>query len=588
MAQTDWRTSSELKPPTLSKSRARRTTELRYVTPSHELRAVGRTPGRLTYITSRTIARLDQEQEILANEFDLGITIRDRAYIVAHLNAYPAAVLAFQSYLATFVGNLLQVGAVPLFSTLSSEQLRSAVVFLSQELENRAGTSPLDQKIADALIIWALRDTDPDRRVFMTQDQILAAIVEVLPSARSIVSRALTRRLKELSSKNHPEGRQINAYRTEGTYCLPFSTRETVQAENATDLLLRETVSSGFADRAASAAKDREFTHIDASAVAAVCMATIEKSFEEQGLAITRSISDTGDAEIGPLPEIMAERVRELGLGGDQALRTADIALRVIRAAFYASTEAERRLFNRWSRTYALLFSVQNEPHIVEWMRQSATRFHLYIGSDVIIRALSERFLRKEDRLGSNALDILAAAGATLVLTEPVLEEIFTHLGAADYEYTNHYAEQEPYLTLDLAQACSRLLIRTYLYAKMQPIEGVHGPRGWKSFMDSFLPYVQLHRPEGKNALKHYLLEQYRMEFNSNDDLEKLVELQRWLGKFEQVDRWKICLRAARMPQIRREHDETSAADAQSGLQGEGGIGGHQGREDAGRVGAAV
>ena len=302
-------------------------------------------------------------------------------------------------------------------------------MFLSQELDICAGTSPLDQKIADALIIWALRDTDPDRRVFMTQDQILAAIVEVLPSARSIVSRALTRRLKELSSKNHPEGRQINAYRTEGTYCLPFSTRETVQAENATDLLLRETVSSGFADRAASAAKDREFTHIDASAVAAVCMATIEKSFEEQGLAITRSISDTGDAEIGPLPEIMAERVRELGLGGDQALRTADIALRVIRAAFYASTEAERRLFNRWSRTYALLFSVQNEPHIVEWMRQSATRFHLYIGSDVIIRALSERFLRKEDRLGSNALDILAAAGATLVLTEPVLEEILELAG---------------------------------------------------------------------------------------------------------------------------------------------------------------
>ena len=158
-------------------------------------------------------------------------------------------------------------------------------------------------------------------------------------------------------------------------------------------------------------------------------MATIEKSFEEQGLAITRSISDTGDAEIGPLPEIMAERVRELGLGGDQALRTADIALRVIRAAFYASTEAERQLFNRWSRTYALLFSVQNEPHIVEWMRQSATQFHLYIGSDVIIRALSERFLRKEDRLGSNALDILAAAGATLVLTEPVLEEILELAG---------------------------------------------------------------------------------------------------------------------------------------------------------------
>src|ERR671918_202947 len=38
----------------------------------------------------------------------------------------------------------------------------------------------------------------------------------------------------------------------------------------------------------------------------------------------------------------------------------------------------------------------------------------------------------------------------------------------------------------------------------------------------------------------------------------------------------------------RRDHDETTAPEPQSGLQGEGGLGRHQGREDAGRVGAAV
>src|SRR5918996_561659 len=38
----------------------------------------------------------------------------------------------------------------------------------------------------------------------------------------------------------------------------------------------------------------------------------------------------------------------------------------------------------------------------------------------------------------------------------------------------------------------------------------------------------------------------------------------------------------------RRDHDETTAPEPQSGLQGEGGLGRHQGREDAGRVSAAV
>jgi transposase-like protein len=41
---------------------------------------------------------------------------------------------------------------------------------------------------------------------------------------------------------------------------------------------------------------------------------------------------------------------------------------------------------------------------------------------------------------------------------------------------------------------------------------------------------------------------------------------QRWLGKFGQGDKWNFCLRAARMPRIRREHDQADTPDAQSGL----------------------
>src|SRR3954470_15774171 len=63
---------------------------------------------------------------------------------------------------------------------------------------------------------------------------------------------------------------------------------------------------------------------------------------------------------------------------------------------------------------------------------------------------------------------------------------------------------------------------------------------------------------------------------------------ERWLAEFGQGDKWRVCLKAAMMPRIRSEHDEADPPDTQSGLQGEGGIGGPQRREDAGRVGAAV
>jgi hypothetical protein len=52
-------------------------------------------------------------------------------------------------------------------------------------------------------------------------------------------------------------------------------------------------------------------------------------------------------------------------------------------------------------------------------------------------------------------------------------------------------------------------------------------------------------------------------------------------GKFGQGDKWISGLKAAKMPPIRRDHDETDPADAFTGLQGKSGFGRHQRREDA-------
>jgi putative transposase len=61
---------------------------------------------------------------------------------------------------------------------------------------------------------------------------------------------------------------------------------------------------------------------------------------------------------------------------------------------------------------------------------------------------------------------------------------------------------------------------------------------------------------------------------------------ERWPGKFGQLDKWSFCLKAARMPRTRRDHDETDAPEPLTGIQGEGGAGCAEGREDCGRAGA--
>jgi hypothetical protein len=52
--------------------------------------------------------------------------------------------------------------------------------------------------------------------------------------------------------------------------------------------------------------------------------------------------------------------------------------------------------------------------------------------------------------------------------------------------------------------------------------------------------------------------------------------------KSGQDDRWSFCLTAGTLcPRIRRYNEQTHTPDPHTGLQGEGGVGGHQGREHA-------
>jgi transposase len=60
---------------------------------------------------------------------------------------------------------------------------------------------------------------------------------------------------------------------------------------------------------------------------------------------------------------------------------------------------------------------------------------------------------------------------------------------------------------------------------------------------------------------------------------------QSWPRKFEQADKWSFCLIAAMIAANRRDHEQTTASEPHSGLQGEGGPCGHQGRDDVGTVG---
>jgi hypothetical protein len=488
------------------------------------IREFGRDPNQLTYCTSIVVPNIDNEEDLLSDELNVRVKIRDQKFIISQINHSPQTVAAFNSYLAPHLAFLKEMGGVTMLSHSNDLPARSLCVFLGQEVERRRGNAELLETVTDSLILWALEGTDPDKEKFMTRAQILERITAALPAAKQFISGVLDTRLQALAAKDNTYGREVRWHRKEDLFCLPYETRTLIEAENTEDELLKASVSGVFRLRAAAILKDdNEIALI--SKVVAICHRALEITFEKQGFEVAAFV--LGNEEDEQIQYTIADHIDqaldEFNEIEDERGILKDAALFVLRGAFYKSEEPERLYLTKLSRTYTLLFVLKNEPRVVEYFRRMSGDFVLYIGSDLFIRALSEHNLADQDRMTWNMFKILQAAGAELILTEKTLEEIISHIRAADHEFKNHYAEMEQYIDLILARHIDRILIRSYFYAKFDE-EGRRQLTSWGSFIGQFCTYQNLHSGAGKESMRRYLCEEFGLVYETLETMLKNID----------------------------------------------------------------
>ncbi len=230
---------------------------------------------------------------------------------------------------------------------------------------------------------------------------------------------------------------------------------------------------------------------------------------------------DVGEYHELAISDHIEQAVLHENLDGNRKFLAKEVILQTIRSAFYESTNDERVYFSKLSRTYSLLFSLNVEPRIVEYFQSMASGLILLIGTDILIRALSERYLREEDQMTCNLLRILKDAGADLVLTQPVAEEVHSHLKITDREFGSDFRDTERYVGLDLVKHSSKILIRSYFYTRLAPIDGVVGPTCWENFVEQMCNYRDLHRNRGGDQIRKYLMERFGLKYLTAEDLEE-------------------------------------------------------------------
>jgi len=483
------------------------------------LREYGRTPKVVTYLTSQVVPDIDKEEQLLSKELDCKIAIRDAKYIETYINSNSSTISAFKSYLEPSIEYLYRPGEGEMVKQPENGVDRTLAVFLRQEVENQEDNGNLISSIADSLIIWALRDTDPDKGKLLGKDEILSVIEEALPSSRSLIRSSIDHRLKRLSAKDAPEGRQLRHYRKEEKYCLPFETRRSVGVENAEDDLIKMRVSCVFEDRISEFFGNSHEEH--RQTVVKVCHASLGKVFERQGMKLAQFIhnENVDDELYTNVAEIATSEVDKIPIASDAKDNIRRIALQVLRGTFYDSSEYERLYLGKLSRTYILMLLLRNDLSVVEHFAKMAGNFNLYIGSDIIVRALSEHYLDQSSQTTVNLLKILKSSGSTIILTQKTVEEVATHIRAQIFEFENLYMSNEKYITYDNVEYIDRILIRSYFYARLSPVANIKPPANWLSYISNFADYDDLRKKEADYDLSNYLINKFGFIYENSQDM---------------------------------------------------------------------
>ena len=504
------------------------------------LREYGREPKIIHYVTSRTVRALDKVQSDLTQELGVSIFIRDSVWIRTNINFSDRTISAFRTYLYPDLRFLQAPGGTSIIQDSPNiKDARTVCVFLRQEVDRRSGRGDLIETVVDSLLLWALEGTDPEADKLMSRKEIAEKVNAILPITSIVTTDFASKRLELLSSKKNPVGREVRWYKNDDMFCLPFETRKQVEQENIEDEALRIRVNENFENRAQSVDSG-----VSPSDVAKVALSSIQMTFEAHGLALAAFLENKeGDSGYEALT--ISDQVDKVLVSGAVKATSSEIkrvVMAVIRQALYDSREDERLYFGKLARTYSLFLILKADPKVVEYFRSMSAQLTLFVGTDILVRSLSERYLKPDNQMTCNLLSILRDFGAELVLAQPTLDEIYAHLATTDREFEDRYRGIESSVSLEIVEHEPRILIRAYLYAKLNTLEGVRSPNNWRHFMEQICSYDDLRDNQrgrkGKELVMRYLTEKFGLRYMKMEDMEVVTsrdEVEQLADKIEDV-----------------------------------------------------
>lgn len=528
------------------------------------LKASGRNVSSLTYVTPLHIPDKDFVEAEVERTTGIPIRIRDQRWLTVTMATNADLEVAFRDRYASVL-NGLRSATDHIQRRYATTERMSVLVYLENHEKSEPSKADLLPLAIDAAIFMALKDTDPDKGRFLNEGQIVEFVEAFFPQIKTQAVTLVPTRLAHLRTK---QGNPRIRFHKSSLYALPFEVRSEFSAQNA---LLRQ-IDADFwmSIRVRTKAQMPEISIAHEAMIEDAIAFALTKTFEQQGLNLMASSQGADSFEEIRTYEFVRESLS--AASADAALRRelADVAANVLRRVFYSGTDVENQYLYRLFKLYSIDFIIRGDEKVWRYFRNVVRNLNLVIGTDIIVRALSETCVLANSQATQNALKILKTLGGKLILSEHVLREVYTHIRSADREYETFYKPWAQHITVDEAKQCSRILIRAFFYARLEPQGHARSPASWEDFLNQFGSAAWFREDGGERAFAAYLQNKFGLTFLSRNEIEELVPYapaKKLADRFltAKHDNFDLALNDAFMllyvQKVRKQRNETFGAD---------------------------
>ncbi len=492
----------------------------------------GREVELITYMSSRFCPNRDIIEAEIQKEFGVEVRIRDRRWITTQCQRDETVSAMFIDRFAPQVHSMMELQGQTTQSYASSERM-SILTYLEVHSDSEPQEHDLLILAVDSAIYMSLEGTDPQKGIFKTEEDIVDFVESKFPAVKSRSSINIGRRIARLCSKTgSPRIRNHGAI----GYCLPFEVRSEFGERS---VQIRD-IEVAFWE----SVKERARIHGinddgDLLVVTEIVSHAINKTFEKQGLNFIASTKGAIRFEEIKTHDFVLEKCVEKFSDITKQRYFSEVCLDIIRGVFYSGSEDEKEYTFRLFKAFSVEFVIRGDDKVGTYFNQLARNLSLLVGSDILVRALSEICLRPEHQATQNTLRMLSRAGAELFLPEMVFEEVYGNIHAAHLEFQNFYKPWESRVSLDLAQQSDRILIRAYFYSKLEPERHARSCSSWEEFLSLFGQASWFESARADSNFAAYLQRKFGMAIIPASDIRKAVSSARATPLKERVEKYK-------------------------------------------------